>query len=35
MHNNNIFSKYALRPNTNMTRGQMAYFTHQLILQKE
>lgn len=34
-HNNNIFSKYALRPNTNMTRGQMAYFTHQLILHKE
>jgi len=34
VHNNNIFSKYAIYPDTVMTRGQMAYLTHQLMLAK-
>ena len=34
VHNNNIFSKYALLPNKNMTRGEMAYLVHQLMLDK-
>ncbi|MFZ2150788.1 MAG: S-layer homology domain-containing protein [Candidatus Absconditicoccaceae bacterium] len=34
VHKNNIFSKYALLPNKNMTRGEMAYFVHQLMLDK-
>jgi len=35
VHNNNIFSKYSLRPDSPMTRGQMAYLAHQLILENE
>lgn len=35
VHNNNIFSKYALLPNKNMTRGEMTYLVHQLMLNKE
>ena len=35
VHNNNIFSKYALRADVPMTRGMMAYLVHQLILEKE
>lgn len=35
MHNNNLFSKYSLRPDVSMSRGQMAYLAHQLILEKE
>jgi polyhydroxybutyrate depolymerase len=35
VHKNNIFSKYALRHNALMTRGQMAYLAHQLMLEKE
>lgn len=34
VHNNTIFSKYALLPNKNMTRGEMAYLVHQLMLNK-
>lgn len=33
-HNNNIFSKYALYPDSPMSRGQMAYLIHQLLLEK-
>lgn len=32
IHNNTIFSKYSLRPDVAMTRGQMAYLAHQLML---
>ncbi len=35
VHNNNIFSKYSLRAEKNMTRWEMAYLTHQLMLEKE
>ncbi|HCB51253.1 TPA: hypothetical protein DEP21_01560 [Patescibacteria group bacterium] len=35
VHNNSIFSKYALLPTKEMTRGEMAYLIHQLLLQKE
>jgi hypothetical protein len=35
VHKNNIFSKYALRHNALMTRGQMAYLAHQLMLEKK
>ena len=35
VHNNNIFSKYALLPSKNMTRGEMAYLVHQLMLEKD
>ena len=35
VHNNSIFSKYALLPSNLMTRGQMAYLIHQLMLEKE
>ncbi len=35
VHNNNIFSKYALWADTPMTRAQMAYLTHQLMLEKK
>lgn len=34
-HNNNIFSKYAVYPDSPMTRWQMAYLVHQLVLAKE
>jgi len=34
VHNNNIFSKYGLLPNKNITRGEMAYLVHQLMLEK-
>lgn len=34
VHNNSIFSKYALYPDRAMTRGQMAYLSHQLMLEK-
>jgi len=33
VHNNNIFSKYGLLPNKNITRGEMAYLVHQLMLE--
>ncbi|EKD24498.1 MAG: hypothetical protein ACD_80C00226G0001, partial [uncultured bacterium (gcode 4)] len=35
VHNNTIFSKYWLSPTKNMTRGEMAYLVHQLMLEKE
>jgi len=35
VHNNNIFSKYSIAPTKNMSRGEMAYFIHQLMIQKE
>lgn len=35
VHDNNIFSKYAMFPSKNMTRGEMAYLVHQLMLEKE
>ncbi len=35
VHDNTIFSKYSLLPNKNMTRGEMAYLVHQLMLEKE
>ncbi len=35
VHNNNIFSKYVVFPWKNMTRGEMAYLVHQLMLEKE
>lgn len=34
-HNNNIFSRYSILPQKNMTRGEMAYLIHQLMLDKE
>ena len=34
-HNNNIFSKYSILPQGYMTRGQMAFLIHKLILNKE
>lgn len=34
-HNNNIFSKYNLSAAKNMTRGEMAFLIHQLMLDKE
>jgi len=34
VHDNNIFSKYAIRPDKSMTRGEMAYLTHKLMLEK-
>lgn len=34
-HNNNILSKYAVYPDSPMTRGQMAYLTHQLMLDQK
>lgn len=35
VHNNNIFSKYSLFPTKNMTRGEMSYLVHQLMLEEE
>lgn len=35
VHNNNLFSKYALYPDNTMTRGEMAYLAHQLYLEKK
>lgn len=35
VHNNNIFSKYAIYPWSALTRGQMALLVHTLILNKE
>lgn len=35
VHDNNIFSKYAIFPQGKMKRGQMAYLVHQLVLEKE
>jgi len=35
VHDNNIFSKYAILPYKNMTRGEMAYLVHQLMLDKK
>lgn len=35
VHDNTIFSKYSLLPNNTMTRGEMAYLVHQLMLEKE
>ncbi len=34
-HENNLFSKYAYLPNKNMTRGEMAFLVHQLIIDAE
>ena len=34
-HNNNIFSRYSIMPQGFMTRGQMAYLIHQLLLNQE
>lgn len=35
VHDNNMFSKYAIYPWAIMLRGQMAYLVHQLVLEKE
>ena len=35
VHNNNIFSKYSLRPDVSMKRGAMTYLIQQLMLEKE
>ncbi len=35
VHNNNVFSRYSVLPQKNMTRGEMAYLIHQLMLDKE
>lgn len=35
VHQNNVFSKYAIFPQGTMTRGQMSYLVHQLVLEKE
>ena len=35
VHNNNIFSKYGFSPTKNITRGEMAYLIHKLMLNKE
>jgi len=32
VHDTAIFSRYALRPSVFMTRGQMAYLVHRLML---
>lgn len=34
VHDNNIFSQYDIRPDKPMTRGEMSYLTHQLMLEK-
>lgn len=34
-HQNNIFSKYSYLPSRQMTRGEMSFFIHQLILNKK
>ncbi len=33
-HDNNIFSRYSVLPQKNMTRGEMAYLVHQLMMDK-
>lgn len=33
-HNNNIFSRYSIIPNKNMTRGEATYLLHQLMLER-
>lgn len=35
VHNNNIFSKYSMRADMPMTRGQMTYLIQQLMLEKQ
>ncbi len=35
VHDNNIFSKYDYFPSRSMTRGEMSFLVHQLILEKE
>jgi hypothetical protein len=35
VHNNSLFSKYALFPTKNITRGEMSYLIHKLMLEKE
>ena len=35
VHDNSIFSKYALYPDENITRGEMSYLIHKLMLEKE
>lgn len=35
VHNNSIFSKYAMSPTRNITRGEMAYLVYKLMLEKE
>jgi len=35
VHNNNLFSKYALYPERAITRGEMAFLAHQLLLESE
>gem|GEM_PF-6361563 len=34
VHNNTIFSKYAVSPTKNITRGEMAFLIHKLMLNK-
>jgi len=35
VHDNNIFSKYSMRADMPMTRGQMTYLVQQLMLEKQ
>lgn len=35
VHNNNIFSRYSVLPQKDMTRGEMAYLIHQLMMDKD
>lgn len=35
VHNNTIFSKYTIFPSQNITRGEMSYLIHKLMLEKE
>jgi hypothetical protein len=35
VHNNNIFSKYALNPERTITRGEVAHLVHQLLREQE
>lgn len=35
VHNNNIFSKYAIIPSRQMTRGEMAFLVYKLMLNKD
>lgn len=35
VHNNNIFSKYALNPDRAITRGEITYLIHQLLREQQ
>ncbi len=35
VHNNNIFSKYALNPDRTITRAEVAHLVHQLLREQE